>query len=328
MLMFVTNLQVIMMPNQRERGRSRKFVDLKSYFCRASSSTNPSTHGSGVGQEVDNEEVQYEQDVSGIGSTVNEFHIDHIISDPGIRIPIDQFSPNIRSEIRRAFIEKGPTQPIGHNFPKSHDKRSFQEHWFKQHNWLEYSLVKDSAYCYYCYIFRDDCKDEKLCHDTFTKMGFKQWKNAPLIFRKHVGGPSSLHNQARSTFEDIDNQRSSLKHKVITHSKDALVKYMKLDWKLLWLKLAGILYFPLVYRLIELALLLPVATAMVERAFSTMKIIKTELRNKMGDYWLNDLMVIYIERELFKGLDLQNIKKAFQKKKDKQMQLPRSPRHI
>jgi hypothetical protein len=49
-----------MMPNQRERGRSCKFVDLKRYFSRASSSTNPSTHGSGVGQEVDNEEVQYE----------------------------------------------------------------------------------------------------------------------------------------------------------------------------------------------------------------------------------------------------------------------------
>jgi hypothetical protein len=171
---------------------------------------------------VDNEEVQYEQDVSGTGSTVNEFHMDHIISDPDIRILIDQFAPNIRSEFRRAFIEKGLTQPISHNFPKSHDKRSFQEHWFKQHNWLEYSLVKDSAYCY---IFRDDCKDEKLCHDTFTKMGFKQWKNALMIFRKHVGGPSSLHNRARSTFEDFDNQRSSLKHKVITHCKDALVKY-------------------------------------------------------------------------------------------------------
>jgi hypothetical protein len=74
--------------------------------------------------------------------------------------------------------------------------------------------------------------------------------------------------------------------------------------------------FPLVYRLIELALLLPVATATVERAFSAMKIIKTELRNKMGDYWLNDLMVIYTERKLFKELDFQNIKKTFQKKKE------------
>jgi hAT family C-terminal dimerisation region len=43
------------------------------------------------------------------------------------------------------------------------------------------------------------------------------------------------------------------------------------------------LCFPLVYRLIELALILPVATATVERAFSAMNIIKTELRNKMGD---------------------------------------------
>jgi hypothetical protein len=106
MLMFATNLQVIMMPNQRERGRSHKFVDLKSYFSQASTSTNPSTHGSGVGQEVDNEKVQHEQDVSGTGSTINEFHMDHIISNPGIRIPIDQFAPNIRSEVRRTFIEK------------------------------------------------------------------------------------------------------------------------------------------------------------------------------------------------------------------------------
>jgi hypothetical protein len=56
------------------------------------------------------------------------------------------------------------------------------------------------------------------------------------------------------------------------------------------------------YRIIELALLLPVVTATVERAFSAMKIIKTELRNKMTDGWLNDLMVCYIEREIYKGL--------------------------
>lgn len=53
--------------------------------------------------------------------------------------------------------------------------------------------------------------------------------------------------------------------------------------------------FPLVYRLIELALILPVATASVERAFSAMSIIKTELRNKMGDGWLNYTMVCNIE---------------------------------
>jgi hypothetical protein len=58
--------------------------------------------------------------------------------------------------------------------------------------------------------------------------------------------------------------------------------------------------FPLVYRIIELALLLPMATTTVERAFSTMKVIKTKLRNKMTDGGLNDLMVCYIETEIYK----------------------------
>jgi hypothetical protein len=55
-----------------------------------------------------------------------------------------------------------------------------------------------------------------------------------------------------------------------------------------------------------------------------MKIIKTKLHNKMSDAWLNDLMVSYIEREIFKRIDLEKIKNAFQKKKDRKVQLPRS----
>jgi hypothetical protein len=58
--------------------------------------------------------------------------------------------------------------------------------------------------------------------------------------------------------------------------------------------------FSLVYHLIKLALILlmAMATATVERAFSAIKIIKTELRNKMINDWLNDLMVCYIERDI------------------------------
>jgi len=162
--------------------------------------------------------------------TITEFNPDYIISDPGLRIPIEQFSPNIRDEIRRAFMERGPTQPSSHVFPRGEDKRRFRKEWFEK----------------------------------------------------------------------------SLAMKMVELKRHEI--------------------FPLVYRLIELALLLPVATASVERAFSAMKIIKTELRNKMSDGWLNDLMVVYIEREIFKGIDLESIKKAFQKKKDRNMQLPKSPR--
>ncbi|KAL5651539.1 hypothetical protein ACJX0J_036997 [Zea mays] len=37
-------------------------------------------------------------------------------------------------------------------------------------------------------------------------------------------------------------------------------------------------------------------------------------------------LALLLPRDIFKGLDLQKIKKAFQKKKDRQMQLPQSPR--
>ncbi|WVZ70665.1 hypothetical protein U9M48_019309 [Paspalum notatum var. saurae] len=73
--------------------------------------------------------------------------------------------------------------------------------------------------------------------------------------------------------------------------------------------------FSLVYRLVVLALVLPVATATVERAFSAMKIIKTELRNKMGDEWLNHRMVCYIERGVFASITNDDIVNRFQELK-------------
>jgi len=67
--------------------------------------------------------------------------------------------------------------------------------------------------------------DDKFGYDAFTKAGFSQWKNAYMAFPKHVGGPSSIHNVATTSCYDFDKQRSSVKHKVTSYSKDALVKY-------------------------------------------------------------------------------------------------------
>jgi hypothetical protein len=80
--------------------------------------------------------------------------------------------------------------------------------------------------------------------------------------------------------------------------------------------------FPLVYKLIELALILPVSTASVERAFSAMSIIKTKLRNKINDEWFNDLMICYTEREIFKSLDDVDIIRTFTAKRSRKGNLP------
>ncbi|WRX23842.1 HAT [Theobroma cacao] len=47
----------------------------------------------------------------------------------------------------------------------------------------------------------------------------------------------------------------------------------------------------------KLALVLPVARTTIERAFSAMNLIKSILHNRMKDVWLNDCLVMYIERE-------------------------------
>ncbi|XP_074556811.1 uncharacterized protein LOC141812699 [Curcuma longa] len=79
--------------------------------------------------------------------------------------------------------------------------------------------------------------------------------------------------------------------------------------------------FSLVYRLIELALVLPVTTASVERVFSAMKIIKTDLRNRMGDEWMNDSLVVYIEKEIFATIENEQILQHFQQMNTRRTQL-------
>jgi len=56
--------------------------------------------------------------------------------------------------------------------------------------------------------------------------------------------------------------------------------------------------FAMVYKVLKLDFLLPVATASVERVFSYMKVVNSNLCNKMSDQWLHDRLVTYIERDV------------------------------
>ncbi|KAK9689019.1 hypothetical protein RND81_09G028800 [Saponaria officinalis] len=75
--------------------------------------------------------------------------------------------------------------------------------------------------------------------------------------------------------------------------------------------------YPHVYLLSKLSLILPVATATVERAFSAMKYIKKKLRNRMCDRYLNDCLVTYIERDIFESISIESIMYRFQNTKSR-----------
>ena len=122
--------------------------------------------------------------------------------------------------LRLAYVAKGSTRPIGHDYPRDHFDRIFCETWYTKHPWLEYSMEKDAAYCFYCFLFRQDPVDENFGYTTFTKEGYSTCKNAYKAFPLHVGGARSIHNQAKTAYEDFKNQSSSLKHKVTSTTKE------------------------------------------------------------------------------------------------------------
>nr|XP_016487449.1 PREDICTED: uncharacterized protein LOC107807553 [Nicotiana tabacum] len=77
----------------------------------------------------------------------------------------------------------------------------------------------------------------------------------------------------------------------------------------------------LVFLLVKLSLILPVATATVERAFSSMKYIKNYLRSRIGDEFLNDCLVCYIEDKVFESVPNDAIIDHFQNMTTRRVQL-------
>ncbi|KAI3684980.1 hypothetical protein L6452_34210 [Arctium lappa] len=81
------------------------------------------------------------------------------------------------------------------------------------------------------------------------------------------------------------------------------------------------LSYPLVYRLLKLTLVLPVATATVERCFSAMKLVKTNLRNRIGDDFLNAALICDIEKEAHAKVKTEDVIDRFQKMKTRRGQI-------
>ncbi|XP_022846317.1 uncharacterized protein LOC111369063 [Olea europaea var. sylvestris] len=79
--------------------------------------------------------------------------------------------------------------------------------------------------------------------------------------------------------------------------------------------------YPLVYMLVILGLTLRVATALVERVFSAMNIEKNRLRNQIGDQWMNDSLVVYVEKDVFNEIDNKTIIRRFQSMRSRKEQL-------
>ncbi|KAL1815817.1 hypothetical protein ACET3Z_018391 [Daucus carota] len=136
-----------------------------------------------------------------------------IVSDPAKRKSINEYEPKVRDDVRRKYVQMGPCKPISHTFPGSTfgDRgRSFQATWLNKWDWLEYSVSKDAAFCFWCYLFGDKRPGDQ----AFTKKGFRNWKNAISKFKDHVGTEGSIHKNAQTLYFCFKDQRQSITRKM------------------------------------------------------------------------------------------------------------------
>ncbi|CAN1841425.1 Zinc finger MYM-type protein 1 [Linum perenne] len=75
----------------------------------------------------------------------------------------------------------------------------------------------------------------------------------------------------------------------------------------------------MICQLIRLVLTLTVSTATTERAFSAMKFVKTDIRNKMADDFLANSLMLFIERDYARKLDIDSIIDDFAKLKNRRV---------
>ncbi|XP_073304597.1 uncharacterized protein [Primulina huaijiensis] len=148
-----------------------------------------------------------EPEVQSIGDVrVEEFDFSQLPADPRLRTPICEYNVNIRDQVRRAYLQNGPCQPSGYEFPKRKfgvsQCRRFNPSWFNEFG--DWHVEKDAAYCWYCYLFKTT-KGKQAGGEAFVRERFTNWKCKDRL-NIHVGQHDGEHHKSRMNCETLMNQ--------------------------------------------------------------------------------------------------------------------------
>ncbi|XP_066351634.1 uncharacterized protein [Miscanthus floridulus] len=143
--------------------------------------------------------------------------------DPGERLLIKDYHVNDQDAIRRAYITKGPCKPYIHDFPYRNigdTPHRFSLQWLYNYEWLEYSIKKDSVFCFICYLFKKGSGS-----DAFVVDGWDNWNigNAALI--KHSG--SKAHKAAQERYIGFINPKVAIDYHIDKWTDEELRLYKK-----------------------------------------------------------------------------------------------------
>ena len=163
-----------------------------------------------------------------------DFNLENLHLDPGLRQKISSYHPNNHDEIRRHYLTKGPCQPVLYDYLVSYfskKPRRFRSEWYVNRKWLEYSIDKDAAFCFYCYLLGQQDVGKQGGGETFITNGFKLW-NQIVKLESHVGGVNSTHNQVVKRSEDLLKEKQYIQSILVKQSNKDKLEY--------WVQLNGI----------------------------------------------------------------------------------------
>jgi hypothetical protein len=130
--------------------------------------------------------------------------------DPGERLPIENYHVNDQDAIHRVYITKGPCKPYIYDFPYRNigdTPRRFNLTWLYNHEWLEYSIKKDSAFCFICYLFKKGSGS-----NAFVVDGWNNWNIGNKALLKHSG--SKAHNAAQERYIGFINPKVAIDYHI------------------------------------------------------------------------------------------------------------------
>ena len=78
-------------------------------------------------------------------------------------------------------------------------------------------------------------------------------------------------------------------------------------------------HYKLVYRIMRLVLALLISTEITKRTFSTMKVVQTNIRNKMENDFLTDSLMLYIEKDIALTFSLDSVIDNFEDLKERRV---------
>jgi hypothetical protein len=118
--------------------------------------------------------------------------------DPGEMIPISRYNAKDQDDVQRGYILKGPCQPCEHDFPTRKIKKKIDtslRYGFTSTHGLNIVLQRMRPFALYVIFSKQDLIGELgVMH--LLKVVIEIGKD-PKHLKKHVGGVSSIHNEAQ-----------------------------------------------------------------------------------------------------------------------------------